>query len=455
MANTAKIRDESQPSMPTLKSLNSLRDFRTDPLQFLAALPRQYGNIVRIQLFIWPTFIINHPDYVRHVLQENHLNYDKNVPIFNVFRPILGNGLVTNYGGESWLQQRRLMQPAFHRQRIAELGTLMTTATQTMLDHWENHAGKHGVIDVAEEMMQLTLNIVSQALFHSDIEDHGQVFTQAFSRANTFLVKYFNRPFPPMSVPTPSNWRFRSELRTLDTVVFDIIRQRRQRGGEYHDLMATLMEARDEESGKGMNDQQLRDEIMTLLIAGHETGANALAWCWYLLAQNPAAEQKLHKELDTVLGNRTPTVDDLPQLPYTRMVFEEAMRLYPPVWILMRKALHDDKIGEHIIPANTYILWSTYALHRHPDFWEEPERFDPERFTPERSANRPRHAYIPFSNGPRLCIGNVFAMVESQLILAMVAQRYHLALAFDQKVETEPLMTLKPHNGIKVLLKRR
>ncbi len=446
---------QGKEGIPKLQTLDSLRELQQSPLNFLASLPAKYGDMVQIKIFFWPTLIINHPDAIKHVLQDNYGNYDKNVPIFNLFRPLLGNGLVTAYGGESWLQQRRLMQPAFHRQQIAKIGTEISALTETMLGAWETYVQEQRPLDIAQEMMHLTLHIVSSALFHSDISEQTRIFEQAFSEVNAFLLEYFNRPFPPLRVPTPRNRHFWEALRTLDGVVYQILQQRRQSEEKYDDLLALLMQAKDEETGEGMSDQQLRDEIMTLLVAGHETAANALAWCWYLLAQHPEAEQKLQHEVDQVLAGRVPTMADLPQLPYTRMVFEEAMRLYPPVWILMRKALQEDTLSGNKIAANTYILWSTYAIHRHPDFWEEPDKFDPERFSAERSAGRPRHAYIPFSHGPRLCIGNIFAMTEAQLIIAAIAQRYRLVLVSGQRIEPQTLMTLRPKYGIQVLLQPR
>ncbi len=455
MSDLLSVPSSSRRSIQTLKTLNSLRAFQRSPLTFLSTLPQQYGNMVQINLFIWPTLIINHPDYIKRVLQENYRNYDKNVPIFNVFKPLLGNGLVTNYGGESWLQQRRLMQPAFHRQRITEIGTIISDATESMLQRWEANAQKMQPLDVAEEMMHLTLQIVGKALFNSDINEQASAFGQAFLEVNGSLMEHFNHPFPPLSVPTPRNRRFKVALRTLDRMVYDILRQRRQSKEDHRDLLSMMMDARDEETGEGMSDKQLRDEIMTLLVAGHETVANALAWSWYLLAQHPDAEERLHAELDQMLAGHTPTVEDLPDLPYARMVFEETMRLYPPVWIIMRKALKDDEIGGYHIAAKSYILWSTYAIHRHPDFWERPEDFEPERFTAEQVASRPRHAYIPFSHGPRICIGNSFAMTEAHLIIAAIAQRYRLVLVPDQKIEPEPLMTLRPRNGVFVYLKPR
>ncbi|GCE26640.1 cytochrome P450 [Dictyobacter alpinus] len=435
-------------SIPELRSMSRLRELQHNPLQFLSTLTQEYGDIVQIKLFFWPVVIINHPDYIKHVLQENYKNYDKNVPIFNLFRPILGNGLVTNYGGESWLRQRRLMQPAFHRQRLTTLGQLISTATLQQVQHWESKAREQQPVDVAEEMMQLTLNIVGQSLFSLDITSKTTTFGTAFSQANAFLLEYFNRPFPPLSVPTRRNRNFQKDIKSLNKVVYEIVQQRRNNQSQEEDLLSMLIEARDEETGEGMSDQQLRDEVMTLLIAGHETVANALAWSWYLLSQHPEVEQRLHNELDQVLAGRTPTLEDLPQLPYTRMVFEESMRLYPPVWIIMRKSLGEDTIGDYSIPANTYVAWSTYAMHRHPDFWEQPENFYPEHFTAEQVAKRPRHAYIPFSHGPRICIGNNFAMIEAQLVLATIAQRYHMKIVPGHPVEPNPLMTLSPRHGV-------
>ena len=455
MSDLLSVSGLPRQSIQTLKTLNSLRAFQRSPLTFLSTLTQQYGNMVQIKLFIWPTLIINHPDYIKRVLQENYRNYDKNVPIFNVFRPLLGNGLVTNYGGEGWLRQRRLMQPAFHHQRITDIGTIIGAATASMLQRWEIVAQKQQPLDVAEEMMHLTLQIVSKALFNSDINEQANAFGQAFLHVNGFLMEHFNHPFPPLSVPTTRHRRFKAALRTLDAVVSDILRERRRSKADYGDLLSMMMEARDEETGEGMSDKQLRDEIMTLLVAGHETVANALAWSWYLLAKNPGSEERLHAELDQVLAGRTPAVEDLALLPYSRMVFEETMRLYPPVWIIMRKALKDDEVGGHHIAAGSYILWSTYAMHRHPDFWERPEDFEPERFTAERVMKRPRHAYIPFSHGPRICIGNSFAMTEAHLIIAAIAQRYRLVLVPDQKIEPDPLMTLRPRDGVFMYLQAR
>jgi len=240
----------------------------------------------------------------------------------------------------------------------------------------------------------------------------------------------------------------------MDSVVYEIIRNRRQQQEDVGDLLSMLLNAVDE-NGQGMDDKQLRDEIITLLLAGYETSANALAWTWYLLTQHPEAQERLHAELDQILAGRIPTVEDLPQLNYTRMVLEEAIRVYPPVWVLMRRGIQDDEIDGYHIPANSYIMWSPYISHRHPDFWEKPEQFYPDHFSTEHSSKRPRHAYMPFSSGPRVCIGNTFAMIEMQLVLATITQQYRVSLAPGHHVEPEPLLGLRPKNGVLVSIEHR
>jgi cytochrome P450 len=443
--------------VPGPHSLNPLKDtlaFRHAPLQFLAELQKHYGYIAQFHLVIWPTVFISHPDYIKYVLQDNHRNYDKDVLMFRILRPVVGNGLVTVIGGDDWLRQRKLVQPAFHRQYIATLGTLMTDATSAMLHQWGTYVRERQVFDVDKAMSNLTLQIVSKSLFNVSVSAETNNFGQAFLQASAFLADYFHMPFPPLFICTTRNRRFWSALQTMDTIVYEVIRKRRQQQEDVGDMLSILLNAVDE-NGQRMDDKQLHDEVMTLLLAGHETSANILAWTWYLLAQHPEAQERLHAELDHILAGRIPTVEDLPQLDYTRMVLEEAMRLYPPAWMLMRRAIQDDEIDGYHIPANSYILWSTYFSHRHPDFWEKPEQFYPEHFSAECSANRPRHAYMPFSSGPRICVGNTFAMIEMQLILATIALQYRVSQASGHRVELEPLLTLRPKNGVLISIERR
>lgn len=303
--------------------------------------------------------------------------------------------------------------------------------------------------------MRLTLRIVGQALFSIDLSDEADTVGQGFSAVRKLLQSYVFRPFPPLSVPTPRNRRLNAAIRSLDGVVQGIIDERRQHNADSGDLLSMLLLARDEETGEGMNDRQLRDEVMTLLLAGHETTANALTWMWYLLSQHPDVEARLHTELDKVLGGNIPTVDHLPDLKYTRMVIEEALRLYPPVFGFGRKATGEDELGGYYVPANTLIWLSPYVTHRHPDFWQQPEVFDPERFSPESAANRPHYAYFPFGGGPRLCIGSNLAMMEAQLITATIAQRYLLRLVPDHPVEPEVSLTLRPKYGLPMTIHQR
>ena len=434
--------------------LGSARDIQRDPLRFGLGMTQQYGDIVRIRLLLWPAYLVNHPDGVKHVLQENQQNYNKDLYPYKIFKPLLGRGLVTN-NGKSWLHQRRLMQPAFHRKRLDAFGSLMTDTTITMLDQWQNFGTRDQPLDIAAEMLRLTLRIVGQTLFNIDLSDETQIVGQAVTMVNKLLSDYIYAPFPPLNVPTSRNRHLQISFRALDQIVQDIITHRRNQYTGTDDLLSMLLVARDEETGQGMDDQQVRDEVITLLIAGHETVSTALVWTWYLLSQYPEVEHRLHSELDRVLGSDQPAVGDLAELPYTRKVIEEALRLYPPAWIFGRKAIADDEIGGYTIPANGIIVLSPYVTHRHPAFWEHPEVFDPERFTPERSAIRPHFAYFPFGGGPRMCIGNNFALMEMQLILATIAQRYTLRLVSGHPVEPEAFLSLRPRYNLPMTLHRR
>lgn len=443
----------SAPGPQGWLALKMMSELRRDSWGLLLKLIQQYGDVVRFQVLAWPLFLIAHPDHIKYILQEKYLQYNKDVFDYRLLKQFLGNGLLTNEG-DSWLRQRRLMQPAFHRQRIAAFDGLMAETTLAHMQRWEPHAQNHTPLDMAVEMMRLTLHIVCKAFFSVDVTDETDTIGSAFSMVNRHLTQQSSSPFVPLSLPTPGNLRFRSAVHALDSVVHEIIRQHREQNTGTDDLLSMLLQVRDAETGEGMNDQQVHDEVITLLLAGHETTANALSWTWYLLSQHPDVEQRLHDELQNVLAGRLPTSEDLPQLSYTHMVVQEAMRLYPPSWIISRNAVVEDSIGGYTIPAHAPILLLPYVTHRHPDFWPDPERFDPERFTPEQVATRPRYAYVPFGGGPRQCIGNTFAMTEAQLILATIAQQYRAALVPGQTVSPEPLITLRPRNGLLMTLKR-
>jgi cytochrome P450 len=437
------------PGPRTRSLLGSLPDLSRDRLGFLTHVAQQYGDVARYRIASYRLVQVSHPDGIQHVLQENNHNYSKNSPTLREFRRVLGSGLFTSEGA-FWLRQRRLMQPAFHRQRIAALGEMMVNATQAMLETWQPAIASGGPLDISREMMALTLEIACRALFSADIQPHVQEIGQAVTAIVEEVMFRFDHPFyPSPAFPTPRNRRYRAAMQALDRIAYELIQQRRRQPVDGGDLLSLLMEMRDEDTGEGMTDQQLRDEVVTLLIAGHETTATALSWTFYLLSQNPLAEQRLRLELAQVLSGRLPTAADLPSLPYSRMVIDESMRLYPPAWVTERIAVADDEICGYAIPAGSIVVVSPYVMHHHPAYWENPESFDPQRFLPERSAGRPRYAYFPFGGGPRMCIGNSLALTETQLVLACVYQWYHLELASGQPVvEPLPLVTLRQKGGL-------
>ena len=428
---------------------------RRDSLAFLMGVFREYGDVVRYKLGPVGSHLVAHPDAVKYVLQEHVKNFTKDHISYGMLRRVAGNGLVTSQG-DFWLRQRRLAQPAFHRQRIAALGAQIVSATEELLAAWEPRLADGRAFEVGEEMMRLALRIASEALFGANMQAQASAVSHSFNILSAQLVARF-RSFnilPPV-LPTRADRAWRAAVAELDRVVYGLIAERRRRAEDTGDLLSMLMLARDEETGEQMDDRQLRDEVLTMLVAGHETTATALTWVWAMLDRHPQAAARLHAELDTVLEGRAPTVADAPKLAYTRMVIDETMRLYPPLYIMSRKVREEDEIGGFRIPAGSSVDVSPYVTHRHPAFWEEPERFDPERFTPERAAARHKYAYVPFSTGPRMCIGNSFALLEATLVLATVAQRYRLRVREGHTLAPSPLLTLRPKDGLPVHLERR
>jgi cytochrome P450 len=391
------------------------------------------------------------PEDIRHVLQDNARNYHKS-PLYDKVKVAVGDGLLTSEDGY-WLRQRRMAQPAFHRERIAGLAAVMADAARETAEQWAARDGEP--LDVSAEMMRLTQTIVLRTLLGADLGP----FTGEVDRAWALVNEYIGERFWSLGLtdrwPTPKNRRFWRALAVLDGAVYHIIDQRRRSRRESGDLLSMRLFARDEETGHTMTDQQLRDEVMTMLLAGHETTSLALAWTWYLLSQNPGPRQCLEDELDAVLGGRAPEYGDLARLSYARMAIEESMRLYPPAWGISRQAIAPDEIGGYQLPRGWLVFVVPFVLHRMPAHWDDAERFDPERFTPERVAARPKFAYLPFGAGPRQCIGSQFAMIEAHLVLATLAQRYRLSLASGPPVEPWPLITLRPRHGIRMQIERR
>jgi cytochrome P450 len=433
-------------------------DFQRDPLAFLTRTARDYGDVAAYRMAQVRAYQVSHPEAVQRVLQENNRNYIKGV-LFEPIRDLSqGSGLFVSEG-EYWLRQRRLMQPVFHRQHVAGFGGLMTSAAQSMLAGWGPCADSGRPLDVFAEMTGLTMKVAAQALFTASVGADSEAIGRAVTTIMATIEHRYEVPFyPPLAVPTPRNLRHRAALRLLDRIVYDIIRERRQRPlpeGAPADLLSLLMDARDPDTGEAMTDKQLRDEVLTLFVAGHETTSNALTWAWHLLSQHPEAESRLHAEVDEALGGRVPTVADLPRLPYARLIIDETMRLYPPAWITNRQAVADDQVRGYRIPAGAVMFISPYVTHRLPEFWPDPEAFDPERFTPERSAGRPHFAYFPFGGGPHQCIGKGFALVEAHLVLATVAQHYRLRAAPGHPARPLALVTLRPRGGMPMILERR
>ena len=430
--------------------------------RFDAMATLKMGPVCQTRLLGKRIFFVNDAEYVKRILLDNLANYPKSVTYRNNLRPFLGDGLLISEG-DFWKRQRRLAQPAFHLRRLKVLAAAMAAAAARMSAGWQ-----HGqVLDMMAAMNAVTMEIVARTLFGADVsadigevaeamavlqEETGRIRPTAFFELPEFLVR-------------PRGRRFTDAVATLDRIVNRIVATRRAEARisstPRDDLLSMLLEARDEESGEGMTDRQLRDELVTLFLAGHETTAIALTWTFHLLAQNPAAEAKLQAEVDAVLGNReAPAFEDLERLPWARMVADEAMRLYPPAYVFSRRAVGDDQLGPFHMPAGAHIVISPYALHRHPDYWPEPESFKPERFKPARfapdaPAERPKHAYLPFGGGPRICIGNSFAMMEHAIVLAAAVRRWRVESIPGREVRTEPRITLRPRGGLPMRVMRR
>ena len=418
------------------------RELVRAPHRFFLQLTRDYGDVVQYRATPEPAFLLNHPDFAKQILVSNGRNYNKDTHLNkHMLQAVTGQGLLTSEN-PLWRKQRRLIQPFFHRRYLANFADLMVKATNEMLARVDGYAAQNEPFDIAGEMMTLTLNIVSRTLFGYYIDEQADRIGVA---VNTMI-----------EIGKPKRRRFQEMLKVLDEIVFDIIQQRRQRPHtEQRDLLDMLIQARYEDSGEGMSDQQIRDEVMSLLIAGHETTANTLSWLWYLLGQQPDVVAQIEAELDEVLNGRLPTVADFPQLIYSNKVIKESMRLYPSAWSISRRALADDEIGGYHIPAGAIVAVSPYTLHRHPAFWPEPEKFDAERFTPEQEAARHRYAYIPFGAGARKCIGDQFALMESIIILPMTLQRFRLQLVPDHPIEEHALVTLRAKHGIMMTAVKR
>jgi cytochrome P450 len=419
-----------------------------DPLPIFSAWAAEFGDIFYYRAAWLHVYFLNHPDLIEDVLVRNPRNFLKDRVIRNS-RWFFGEGLLTNEG-DSWLRQRRLSAPAFHRERVSSYAKIMTSYAQQMLANWKDGE----TLDIHREMMRLTLQIVVRALFNVEVEETAEISSALnLIMINTTGIRIL---FPPIAryLPTPRMISFRRAVARMDHTVYSIIAQHRDNKIDSGDLLSMLMALRDED-GSRMSDQQLRDEVLTFLIAGHETTALTLTWTWHLLAQHPEVQKKLHQELDRMLGGRTPEFSDLSALTYTERVIKESMRLYPPAWSLARTVVSDFELRDYRIPAGANVVMSQWIMHRNPAYFPDPQEFDPDRWSPAKAQKLPRFAYFPFGGGPRQCIGSSFAMMEATLLLATIAQTFQLRAVPDHPVVPIPSFTLRPKYGLRMTLESR
>ncbi|TGM97457.1 cytochrome P450 [Leptospira dzoumogneensis] len=438
---TKKNKPNLPPGVFGIRALPYVSKLAKDPIGFFQLMQSKFGNSARFGLRQVVFHLITQPEDIKRVLQENNQNYHKGV-FYKELGRILGKGLL-NSEGEFWKKQRKLIQPSFHKQRISEFVEIMAQETEKTSESWK----KISSLDISKEMMRLTFAIVGRTLFRTEVESYAARIEHSLKIALELVTKRITRIFPfPFSWPTPENLKLKRALKDMHSVVDELIAERKKNPS--NDLISMLLEVRDEETGETMSESQVRDEAITLLLAGHETTANALSWGFYLLSKHPEICEKVREEANRVLGDKTPTLEDVQKLTYTRKVLDEVLRLYPPAWVIERTAMGPDNIGGYDVETGTNISICIFNIHRNPDFWENPDKFDPDRFDEERSADRPKYAYLPFGGGPRICIGNIFALTEATLILAMLVKDYKFQTDPSHPVVMEPLVTLRPKYGI-------
>ena len=428
----------------------SVHEVEHDPLALFVGGFREHGDIVRFRFGYVTAHLVSHPDYVKRVLQDRHQHYGRRTRGFQALREVLGESLLTTHG-DYWLRQRRISQPAFHKQRVDSFAKMMADCAEATVERWADHARTGRAFDASAEMMRLTLRIIGLSMFGIDLDDESGAIGRALPVALEYAIhRTMTLVWVPPVIPTAKNREFRAALATLNKVVLDTVSQRRASGSrgavDHKDLLGMLLEARDEETGERMSDEQIRNELLTFLLAGHETTAMTLSWAIALLGRNPAVRRRLVEEARSVATGEI-TQETLRRAPYCRAVIDEALRLFPPAWIIARSADEPDEIGGYDIPKRSVVLASPFVVHRHPRYWRDPEGFDPERFLVE-DPDRPRYAYFPFGGGPHQCIGMGFALLEAQIILLAIARRYDLELVPGARLQPEPLITLRPKRGI-------
>jgi len=435
------------PGPPGLPLVGNVLNLLGDALEVRTRQMMRYPNINKISYGPLRVVRVNSAEYVRRVLIDQYEDFDKTEKLSGLAKPVLGDGLLAA-SHSIQRRNRRLVQPAFNHSRVSTYAADMVALTEVRQERWADSA----TIDLAEEMQELTMQIISKAMFSSDVTKDARELGDAIVTSMAFVTDYFLFPFVAR-LPLPVTLRYKEAGRTLNRVIQRLIAERKASGEDRGDLLSMLIQSRDEQGG--MDDEQIRDEIMNIFLAGHETTANALAWAGYLLATHPGYYDQLLAEVDAVLQGRTPTVADLPQLPFTQRVFKETLRLYPPAYMTLRLTTRDTELDGYPIAEGTLLVVDFYTMHRRADYFPNPNQFDPDRFSPEHEKLIPKGAYLPFGTGPRVCIGNGFAMMEGQLLLATLAQHVRLRLAGEQQVKPEPLVSLRPKNGIKMIVERR
>ena len=424
-------------------------EFNANQLRYLTELAGQYGDIVPLRLFLYRAAFFNRPDLVEEILVTKHRAFVKSIA-FRRFAEVAGDGVITS-DGDLWRRQHRLVQPAFHRERIEGFAGTMVERAQRLQEAW--CAGEER--EIQSDMMRVTLEVVCRTLFSADVAGEARTLGTAFTDALESVYRRMTgvQTMVPGWVPHPTRVRVWRATRRLDRMVYRMIREH-QEAGDRGDLLSMLLAARDED-GQPMSDRQVRDEVMNIVVAGHETTACVLTWAWYLLALHPEVEARLHAEVDTVLGGRSPTVDDVPRLVYTGHVVAEVLRLYPPLWIITREAIRDVEIGGYLVPKGAVAMFCQWTLHRDARYFERPEQFEPERWADGLARRLPRFAYFPFGGGPRICLGNTFALMEATLILAVIAARWRLTLVPGQTIVPNGGITLRAKPGVRMTLQRR
>ncbi len=443
-------RNSLPPGPRGLPIVGSLFDYFRDMLGFLLSTAQVYGDISFFRLGPRQVYLLSHPDYIKDVLVTNSRNFHKSRALQRS-KIVLGEGLLTSEG-ETHLRERRIIQPVFHHKRIKAYADVMADFASSIGENW----GNGEVVDIHREMMRLTLAIVVKTLFGAEIRSGAE----DIGKSLTTIVNQFPRMLFPLSeyldkIPLPGTRKFFKALETLDKTVYQLIEEGRRSKEDRDDLLSMLLSAQDEEGGGGLTDEQVRDEAMTLFLAGQESTANSLVWVWYLISQHPEVEKKLHDELDSVLGERLPGVDDLKKLVFTRMIFSESLRLYPPAWTVVRRAVEDYELDGYVVPGGADIYMSQYVVHHDPRFFPEPFVFDPERWNQDQASSLPQFAYFPFGGGPRRCIGEPFAWMEGMMLIAAIASKWRMHLVPGQTIAPKPLITIRPKNGMRMIMEKR